>query len=134
MEVGCPNADVGCSWKDKRSLVDAHHVTCAFTPLRSALLVYQQHILEHKQMISLQQTTISELKADNLLLAEIVRHLLLQHHPLNNLYLDTEADLLKEGQKDRWSTNEVKVQRAADLALLKARILKPSAQNDAGKK
>lgn len=85
-------------------------------------------------MISLQQTTISELKADNLLLAEIVRHLLLQHHPLNNLYLDTEADLLKEGQKDRWSTNEVKVQRAADLALLKARILKPSAQNDAGKK
>jgi hypothetical protein len=63
--VACPNVDVGCGWKDRRSKLEAHRITCAFTPLRPALLVYQKHILEHQQMIVAQQTTISDLKAEN---------------------------------------------------------------------
>jgi hypothetical protein len=95
--------------------------------------VYQQHILEHQQTILLQQKNISELQADNRLLAEVVRHLLLQR-PIDMLHLDDEGFLLKKLEPEPYShVTDVEKQRASDLKLLKARFFPPDTPTDANK-
>jgi hypothetical protein len=121
VEVACPNADVGCGWKDKRSESDAHRLACAFTPLRPALLVYQKHILEHQQMIVAQQTMISDLKAENALLAEVVRDLILQHQGYRpTIYVYDEKEFIDDAAQQ--PSGQGNRQRVADLNRLKERF------------